>query len=1651
MYIHTNIKNYLLWSVRASVLSILFAVALFAPNNANATHVAGGDLYYECLGNGMYRIILEFRRDCFNGAVNAQFDDPASLGIYSPDGTLQNQLGDRGQIRIPFAAQDTLNEVLTSECSVEGEDVCIHRTTYIDTVFLPDNADGYIISYQRCCRNASLSNIIDPLLTGATYWAHITPRAMDLCNSSPSFKAWPPIYLCASEMTQFDHSAVDADGDSLVYRLCLPNSGASEPFPNPQPSNPPPYPNVTYLSPYSVANMMGTADLTIDPQTGLLSVNPSLVGQFLIGVCVDEYRDGELLSTVMRDFEFNVRICNKFVNADFSVDPNPICDGLSVNFENESDDGLYNWYFDYPEPSATSTDRNPSYTYDEPGLYEVVLITTSGECSDSLHRMIGVSVPGDPSASLAFDVAYCSGVAEVSLTGDSDSRQLLSTWEWLVDDGTSRDTLTGQDVIYNYSGSADELEVVLVLTGISGCSDEVRQTINVAGRSDVDVEIATSAFACGDQIVLDLEGTSDSDIQIWEWEITDGSILDSLSGQNASYIYNGNSNSLDITLIVQDADGCFQSVTSMINTTNLDRPTVDFTHSLHPCSDDIEITLLGEAGADVNVTAWSWVISDDQDTYTVTGPNPTFVYEGNDPDVDITLQVEVDGRCTEVLSQSVSLSPIDRVMVDFSHSVNPCSDNLEIVLDGSTDDPVANVTGWTWTITDSQGTYTTTGPNPTFVYTGNDPAVDIALEVELDGRCTEVTNQSVDLTEVDRVMVDFTFDITACTDNVEMTLSGNASDPSQVTGWAWTVTDGQNTYTYTGRDPFIIYNGSAQELDIVLQVELDGRCSEEIIKTIPAERVMLEFVSSQVFVCEGSSTSLLLNPDPTYTYTWTPTTYLDLSDPANPIVSPQSDLTYTVVASNGQCEVTGSVDVSLRQPEIMLISDQIAVCEGGSTYLIQNGNPNLDYSYSPTTGLNLLDPSNPIASPTSDITYTVTARDGDCEVSEQVSVVISDAREIDIIGNEVACNGRVTLQANVGPTETVEWFSDPNFLSSLGTTNPIDIPVNGQVTIYVEASGGSCGGKGSKVIRNEDFTVQLDINEGTSICQSETLQVQANSNLSSDDIIYTWSPTHIIERGQGSANPVFDFGVAGVYTISYVAESPAGCVVQGDTRVEVMRVPDPIVQDQVTVCAGARVGLNPNSNPDYQYQWSSNVAGLFSNPNAANPTVTVIQPTTVNVTITYQGQAACAITQAIELNTFDDVQFALEAEKNTVCAGETTQVSVNIAEDVDVTWRDESGFVVGTGKVIVVAPQTDQTYTATISSAEGCTAEASLRISIAPPLTLDIVGGNQEFCVGQMLNIEAITSVSANIVWMDQAGNILQNGSQYNFTTQEQTTVFATATDQFGCTAESFVTFTPVSFDPQIEVTESLICQGEVSIINVVGLDPERTYNIRWDGDNSILTDLDGASITVEPDQSTTYNVTITDADGCSASLSAFVAVSNFDADLEITASANNIVPGETVQLTSSLGPGFTYEWNPSAFLDDATVYNPIAFPSTEMTTYSVTVTDENGCTAEASIVITMNTAECDLENIFVPNMFTPNGDGVNDLFKVESNYIDDMEMIIYNRWGEEVFKSNAQDHCWDGTFNGTSLDPDVYGYYLRVTCINGSDYAKQGNVTIVK
>jgi gliding motility-associated-like protein len=408
------------------VFAILFC--LCGATGLKATHIVGGELTYRCLGNNQYELTLTVYRDCYTGVP--WFDNPASIGVFDANWIRRQSF----LVSLDSMTNDTLPIQLSNPCLIAPPDVCVHRSVYKKIVNLPYLAGGYHIVYQRCCRNNLIRNIIEPLDTGASFTVEVSESALEDCNAGAVFNYWPPVAICVNEPIDFDHSASDADGDSLVYRLCTPLTGANPDFPVPQPPFAGPYPPISWLNPYNLQNMLGGQPLTIQPQTGFLTGVPNIIGNFVVGVCVDEYREDQLISTTRRDFQYNVADCGKPLAAFFA--PEALCDTLSLRFKNESfSASKFKWYFDLlGDTNQVSMQYAPQHMYPDTGWYTVMLVAQPGEpCTDTVLQTIHVTrTYASANLDLTFPDCDENGILVAVQDQSSDPMFGIDSWKWTL-------------------------------------------------------------------------------------------------------------------------------------------------------------------------------------------------------------------------------------------------------------------------------------------------------------------------------------------------------------------------------------------------------------------------------------------------------------------------------------------------------------------------------------------------------------------------------------------------------------------------------------------------------------------------------------------------------------------------------------------------------------------------------------------------------------------------------------------------------------------------------------------------------------------------------------------------------------------------------------------------------------------------------------------------------------------------------------------------------------------------------------------------------------------------------------------------------------------------------------------------------------------
>ena len=662
---------------------------MLLPNSVSARHIIGGEITYVCNGGGSYDFTMKVFRDCFGGG--ADFDNPAVVTIYRGNLPPYNIISN---IDASLESQQEI-ESDANPCLIVPPNICVEEAIYTFTVTgLNPGNQSFHVSYQRCCRNETIDNIVEPGDAGATYTIEITPTAQGLCNNSPEYNEFPPTVICANEPLNFDHSASDIDGDQLVYSFCSPILGGGlqgtpevpgDPTAcngvSPDPACPPPYNDVTFqlISGYSAGSPMGppvggTPQLSIDPNTGLITGTPTLVGQYVVGVCVDEYRAGTLLSTVRRDFQFNVTTCEQTVFAEIAADEFiaedetfviNACGDNTVPFDNLS--GQVNfidevrWDFDINGTPYTSSEFEPVITFPALGTYTGTLILNPAntQCVDT--AFISVNVFPDITSGFTFDYDTCvAGPTQFTSSAFSNAGPIQ---EYFWDFGEGNFSMDeNPSHIYEVPGSHN---VSLIVTDENNCMDTLEQIIDYFPAPALLIIEPTAFDGCQpldvffDNLSIPIDSTYDI-----TWDFGDGNTSGEISPSH-TYVDDG---TFTISIDVTSPIGCQTDSTFFEYIEVSPSPTAGFTFSPNPVNSFAPtVTFTDESQDALN---WFWNFDNDGFAFE---PNP--VFEFPDTGVQVVQQVVTHlSGCQDSLTLLIDVVP--RVTYHLPNAFSPNSDTV---------------------------------------------------------------------------------------------------------------------------------------------------------------------------------------------------------------------------------------------------------------------------------------------------------------------------------------------------------------------------------------------------------------------------------------------------------------------------------------------------------------------------------------------------------------------------------------------------------------------------------------------------------------------------------------------------------------------------------------------------------------------------------------------------------------------------------------------------------------------------------------------------------------------------------------------------------------------------------------------------------------
>ncbi len=350
------------------------------------------------------------------------------------------------------------------------------------------------------------------------------------------------------------------------------------------------------------------------------------------------------------------------------------------------------------------------------------------------------------------------------------------------------------------------------------------------------------------------------------------------------------------------------------------------------------------------------------------------------------------------------------------------------------------------------------------------------------------------------------------------------------------------------------------------------------------------------------------------------------------------------------------------------------------------------------------------------------------------------------------------------------------------------------------------------------------------------------------------------------------------------------------------------------------------------------------------------------------------------------------------------------------------------------------------------TDSAEITITVTDPIQLSTTS-DQVLCTPNQLNLTAFTNGTADtFLWSDNPSlspvlNSNTADSTLVITPSGPTTYYVQVSNP-GCSRTDSVIVDFIGSAINLAGDDTL-CLGETSTLTAINSNPAVNFTYQWSPVSDIVSGNGTNQVQVNPTQSQYIYVTATALNGCVAEDSIWIAVGSIPDSL-INATANPaVVPtgGET-ELTA-LPSGYQYIWFPTNAVNSPYAQSTGATID-ETTMFTVFISD-GVCQKMDTVWVQAFPFVCDDPFVFVPNAFTPNADGENDVLYVYGAMIQGILFRIYDRWGELVFETTDRNKGWDGTFRGKLLDPDVYDYYLQVDCVGGLQNIIKGNITLMR
>ncbi len=807
-----------------------------------------------------------------------------------------------------------------------------------------------------------------------------------------------------------------------------------------------------------------------------------------------------------------------------------------------------------------------------------------------------------------------------------------------------------------------------------------------------------------------------------------------------------------------------------------------------------------------------------------------------------------------------------------------------------------------------------------------------------------------------------------------------------------------------------------------------------------------------------------------FTYEWYNSNNVLVSTDMSPSIAEADDYTLIVTNVNNACSATSAVSITPDEnlPSALAATPNMLTCAiqevalDGTASSTTSGQ--IDYEWQDATQTIIATTSNTMVSEPGIYTLVITDPNNGCTTTTSVEVPqnIEDPTAFAGAPATITCDQtEVSLNGSgTGDALQYEWFNDSNI--SVGTSPSIEVEIVGTYTLVVTDGINGCTAISTvEVSPDNNIPVAEAGDNGVLTCVVDQIVLNAAGSSTGTGVTYEWLSPSGISLG---SDPTITVTETGAYTL-IVYDSNNDCSSQD--QVFVMENMDSPIPDIVAIgatsitCETSEVVLDGSfSAPfgDLTFAWSTTNGNIITDPTA--PQMEANQAGTYNLVVT---NITNGCTEEMNFDIGIDVEDPVAAVAQApilTCALESFNLNGSGSStngDFEYVWTSlPAGGILSGGTTLT--PMIDQAgvFTLTVTnSANGCVSTTSITVG-EDTESPEAAASVDEIldCITETVNLSGNGSSSgSDYIYLWTGSGLLNGETTLSPEVNAAGNYVLLVTNQVnGCTETAIV---EVEENPDMPVDLDLdptppVCFGELGTLGVVSVTGgEGPYAYSLDGEFFL-----GDTVFAVPAGYTT--VYVQDIVGCTYEEQIFVADVipvgvALEADLTISL-------GEETQLHATTNiPEWlidTIIWTPGDSLSCTDCLDPYANP-TSSTTYTVTVINDKGCDDTAEIRLEVKKDR----DVFIPNAFSPNGDGINDVFVVYSNgrsVKQINELHIYNRWGEEIFEnSNFQPddevHGWNGTFREELMNPAVFVYWCEIEYEDGFVELFKGDVTIVK